>query len=842
MARAPKKDPRLTLLGIRHHGPGSARATLRALDAADPAVVLIEGPPDANDMIPYAANKAMVPPVALLVYGIDDASNALYFPFAEYSPEWQAMRWAVERGRPVRFIDLPATHKLAIAKEAHDAAKEAAEAAAAMAASEPEMTSEEEGESEGEESVTTTEIETSPADDTGTAPEGEPAGEDAIAKHIRRDPLAYLAEIAGYEDSEAWWNALIEQSGHAPPVFDAIESAMAALREAIDPLDTMSADDMRLELQREAHMRLELAKALKETDGQVAVVCGAWHVPALRAKVAAKDDRALLKGLPKLKVTATWVPWTDTRLAASSGYGAGVTSPRWYGHVWRELSQRQASMSDDQASSAAGLSPREFTARWQARVAELLREKGKPASTANVIEASRLAEALASMRELALPGLDELREAGLATLCDGEPAVWRLIEQKLVIGEAVGEIADDVPQMPLLADLTRQQKRLKLKPEALDKEVSLDLRSDAGLGKSLLLHRLLLINVPWGRQTGSGSSRGTFRENWVVRWDPEFSVRLVEALVHGTTVEQASGNAAAVNAKAAKSIGDISEIVSGCLNAGLESAANQTISILQAEATRTTDIGELAQAIPPLVTVLRYGTARAMPTAALERLVKSLSEGVSASLNYGCRSLQYDAAAELRKCLDDLNSALALMDDDALTSEWRRALRRLADDTQAVALLRGFAVRALYDASVFNEDDAAQYMSRALSRSVDPREAGDWLEGFLAGQGGMLVHDHALLAVIDDWLGSVSEDDFVPLLPMLCRAMGSIDRTERRLLLDAVQSSPSAQVAAASQPAGGADNAPGFAAAVPLLLTILGAPTDQTVAAEAHDQVEEPAQ
>jgi hypothetical protein len=215
-----------------------------------------------------------------------------------------------------------------------------------------------------------------------------------------------------------------------------------------------------------------------------------------------------------------------------------------------------------------------FTARWQARVAALLRASGRQASTASAIEAARLAETLASLRDLALPGLDEMREASLATLCLGETAPWRLIEAELVIGGAVGEIADDVPQMPLQADLTRWQKKLKLKPEALDRDVSLDLRSDAGLAKSLLLHRLNLINVPWGRLADAGSSRGTFRENWTLRWEPELSVRLAEALVHGTTVEQAAGNAAIASArKAGATFRDISEAVRGCLLAALADAA-----------------------------------------------------------------------------------------------------------------------------------------------------------------------------------------------------------------------------------------------------------------------------
>ena len=94
------------LLGIRHHGPGSARAVLAALEAADPAIVLIEGPPDAGGMIAFAASEAMTPPVALLVHVRDDPATASFFPFAVFSPEWQAMRWALAKQRPVRFIDL----------------------------------------------------------------------------------------------------------------------------------------------------------------------------------------------------------------------------------------------------------------------------------------------------------------------------------------------------------------------------------------------------------------------------------------------------------------------------------------------------------------------------------------------------------------------------------------------------------------------------------------------------------------------------------------------------------------------------------------------------------------
>lgn len=789
---------RLHLFGIRHHGPGSARGVLTALETVDPAIVLIEGPPDADEMIRFAASPAMVPPVALLVHAEADPANSSFYPFAIFSPEWQAMRWALAKGRPVRFIDLPMTNQLAERARIESEQK----AAEALAIDPPSAAADTDGSADESTIRAST-----------PGPTTLEADQDADVLRIRRDPLAYLAEIAGYDDSEAWWNALVEQGAHGPELFVAIETAIAALRAHIDPLAPWPPDEALRERRREAHMRLAIAAASGETEGPVAVVCGAWHVPALRAKTPAKDDRALLKGLPKIKVTATWVPWTETRLAARSGYGAGVVSPGWYAHVWDELAR-------------AGTGATTFATRWQTRVAMLLRKHGRPASTASVIEATRLALSLASLRDQALPGLEEMREATLATLCDGQSAPFRLIEAELVIGLRVGEIDEAVPQMPLAADLARQQKKLKLKPEALDSEVSLDLRSEAGLAKSLLFHRLLLINLPWGTLQGTGSSRGTFRENWRLRWEPEFSVRLAEALVYGTTVEQAAGNAAIATAERATTLAAISEVVRGCLHAGLEQAANATIARLQRQAAASSDVAELAGAVPPLATILRYGTAREMPTASLRLLVTSLVEAVSAGLTYACRTLDAEAAGAMRDRVAALDVAMGLIGDDALTEAWRRALRHLAADAGAHPVLKGLAVRALYDQSVIDTGETALALSRALSPSVTPRDAGDWLDGFLGKSGQILMHDDALRALIDRWLVALGPEEFTAILPMLRRAFSSLDKIERRRMLDTiVKTAVGSPAASAGAPLDGraqTADAPGFAEALPLLLKILG--------------------
>ena len=101
------------LLGIRHHGPGSARAVATALAELRPDVVLIEGPPEADKVVELAGSEEMEPPVALLAYAVDDSTRAAFWPFAVFSPEWQAIKYALAAGVPVRFCDLPAAHQFA---------------------------------------------------------------------------------------------------------------------------------------------------------------------------------------------------------------------------------------------------------------------------------------------------------------------------------------------------------------------------------------------------------------------------------------------------------------------------------------------------------------------------------------------------------------------------------------------------------------------------------------------------------------------------------------------------------------------------------------------------------
>jgi len=398
--------------GIRHHGPGSARSLEAALREWQPDAVLIEGPPEADELVALAGSEEMRPPVALLVHVVDKPRRAFFWPFAVFSPEWRALLHGLRAGVPVRFIDLPAAIWLAPARR---------RAAVAVSVD----------------------------DDADEEPE----------RPVARDPLAQLAAAAGYSDVERWWEDLVEHRTvglrTATGPFEAIAEAMAALREDEPPPTGREA-------QREAAMRQQVRKAVKDGFDRVAVVCGAWHVPALAANPAPpmSADAITLKGLPRVKVAATWIPWTSGRLSAASGYGAGITSPGWYAHLFD--------------------APDQVVPRWFVKVARLLRDEDLPASSASLIDAVRLAEALATLRGRPLAGLDELTDASRAALCGGLDAPLAVIGERLVVGRDLGQVPAVTPMVPLAQDLARQQRRLRLRAEATGRELDLDPRPRPG--------------------------------------------------------------------------------------------------------------------------------------------------------------------------------------------------------------------------------------------------------------------------------------------------------------------------------------------------------------------------
>jgi hypothetical protein len=723
------------VFGIRHHGPGSARSLLRALEDMRPDAVLVEGPPDAADVLSLMSRPEMVPPVALLVYPPDTPQEAVYYPFAEFSPEWQALRYALGRGVTARFVDLPRSL--------------------------------------------------------------DPGGEDE-GSEIREDPVGLLAAATGYEDRELWWERQVEQRRDATDLFDAILEAMAALREGYEPPPH--------EARREAYMRREIRRAARDGHDNIAVVCGAWHAPVLKIEEhSAKADDAILKGLKKRKTSATWIPWTAGRLSYRSGYGAGIASPGYYQHLWNSPGGNAGS-------------------RWLSHVARLLRSEDLDASVANVVETVRVADTMAALRDLPVPGLDELREAALATLCGGETEKLDLIRDRLEIGERLGEVPAETPTVPLQRDLERLQKRLRLKPSAEERNLDLDLREENGRARSELLHRLRLISIDWGEPRPVSGKSGTFHEVWTLRWRPELSVALIEANIWGNTVEAAASSRVRDLAEDAN-LHRLTALLDAAILARLPEGSVGYLLGRVRDTAASADARLLMDALPPLAQVARYGDVRGTEAISVLPVVDALFERALVALPGACSSLDDDAAREMAGSIGGVEESVNLLDRPDMAEGWRATLSPLAQNDGVHALVRGWCCRLLLEAGVLDERGLQRLAGLALSSAVPAPEAAAWVEGALRGSGLVLLHQDGLWRALDLWISGLDPETFAAMLPLIRRAFSGFEPPERRVMGEKVKKLRVEQEDAATPEVGGVDHRRA-ARTLPVLAQILGVEHD----------------
>lgn len=705
------------ILGIRHHGPGSARNVRAFLEELKPDIVLVEGPPEADAILQWMVHPELKPPVAILCYQPDDPRQSVFYPFAEFSPEWQAMVFAKTNNIPVRFFDLPISQQLAMhSKESEALFPEQANNAAA-------------------------EVETE--------------------YDIKGDPITYLAEAAGYEEGEKWWEQMFEYRHNSEQVFEAVAEAMQTLR------DTLRLKEDRREQLRETHMRKMIRQAQREMYTTIAVICGAWHVPALGTMPSQKEDNELLKGLPKVKVECTWIPWTYSRLSFYSGYGAGIHSPGWYEHIWHY--------------------PHDDGTRWMSKVAQLFRKNGMDTSVAHVIEAVRLSETLASLRGWSKAGLEELNEATLSVLCNGEAIQLQVIHDELIVSNKIGEVPTDIPKPPLQVDIEKLQKRLRLPPAADFKDYTLDLRKEMDLARSVFLHRLRLLGIGWGTPS-QASGRGTFKEQWRLQWDPAFSIDIIEKGTWGTTVEEASAAYVIEQARNAGTLKGVANYLEEALHAELERAVDVLIQQINNLSAASGDVLQLMEAVPPLVHVARYGNVRRTDMQLVLQIISSMVTRVCIGLPNAVSGIDEEAAQSLLHLVQRVHEAIAIMQEPDVTAQWQSMLGVIATNPHAAPVISGYATRLLSDGQLLKGEDLVRAFHYRMSAANPPDVSSSWLEGFLRGSGSILLVDQVLWLLVHQWVVQLDPATFTQVLPLLRRTFANFTPPERRKLGEKVKS------------------------------------------------------
>ncbi|MFJ5938939.1 DUF5682 family protein [Streptomyces sp. NPDC093071] len=778
------------LLGVRHHSPALAAVVPALLDEAGAEVVCVELPADFRPWLEHLADPETVVPVALA--GTGEGGRLAFYPFADFSPELAAVRWARDHGAEVVCCDLPLSDP-------------------GWSATGPDR--ERDGDTDDLPGIDA-------ADGTGEGDGARPTGE----TRERGSFAGALAAAGTGRDGEDMWDRAVEvlAPGCSP---DAVRRAALGVGWALRADADVPASD----LAREARMRRVIAES-SAGGRRVAAVIGAFHAPALLASAdtegpvgtdrhtpegtgahtststgtdtdgSGKTDRGRAPAAPltdpvapatpkapagnpdPVAAVTSFVPYSFDLLDSRSGYPAGIRDPLW-----------------QQAVLTAAGDPDRLREAASAAVTGLcrqMRRAGHTAGTGEAAETLRLACDLATLRGLPAPGRGELLEAVTTVLGQGEPlgrgrALARALEA-VFVGTARGRISPHAPRSGLGPSVEEELARLRLpRPEEPEpREVRLDpLRSPLDGRREVLLQRLLVIGASYGEPlavaaTGDGTALGT---KWRLTWNPSVPARLDLAGVRGVTAAQAAAGTLAETARheAAEGGPTPAQILTGLTAAArcdLPDLVDARLREASAVLPDTAGLPELLEALD-LLEGLRRGhypgtteharaTAGALTGELLEAAVRSLP-GLAGS----------DTPA-------DAGALVALADRSAarhLGLRMDRALAELASEGSPLIQGAALAVRVLLDL-----DPAADLGERTAgwidgATSPDARRAlMKRLAGLLTAAGPLLQASPEALTPLLDRVDSLADQEFLDRLPALRGGFDALTPAARDRLLTTV--------------------------------------------------------
>lgn len=728
---------RVHLYPVRHHSPRST-AMLRAfLDQVRPRVVLVEGPHDADPLIDVLVDAKTEPPIAILGYATEGEPRSSLWPFAAYSPEWQALRWAAEHGVEARFIDVPVGTSLA---HDHD--------------------------------------ETGGIEDEGEGDDGSEIEASTSAAAPPFDPHQAAARARGLRSFEELWEACFEAPRYEPGQFREALLAHAALVRQAHPVPWHRA--------RDAFMaaRIEATVAEGVEPEHIVAVLGAAHAAAF---VAGDVDPSLLALLPAPRpAAATVIPYSFPRLAAQLGYGAGNRAPQYY-----------------QLAHEAGCDFRQATLQALLGFGAELRSRGFAASMADTIEAYRLARALADLRDKPEPGLDEVREACIATLCHGDAGPVDAFLWRGMLGHRVGRVAERIGKNSLQEEFWREVDERNLPRADEPTEVALLIREPKAAQTSVFLHRLRVTGVPYASYQGTYQTKAVrggesdeaggldaltrMRESWLAQWTPSTDVALVERIALGTSLQQVTDQILGQRLEEAGTTGEAASVLLEAVVTACPRPAADAMQACDRLAATDDDLPSLARACMSLSGLVSVGSSRDFlvgrgSEATLRALCRKTFDRAVLRLRPACQG-DDDAVAGIPRALQTLHD-VALAQPQVDREAWLRAAAELVEDYAIHPRAAGVATALLYLSRRITEDDVATYVSQRLSDTLHPQAAAAYLEGFLQVNAMVLVKNRAIVQTLDTWVCAVEPETFRNILPLLRRVFGALGPTERRTFLE----------------------------------------------------------
>ena len=703
------------IFGVRHFSPAGAYYVREYLDKLKPKIVLIEGPSDFNDLIGEIVGKNVSPPIAIMAYTLEAPIQTIVYPFAEFSPEYQAILWAKENKVECRFCDLPSSIFLGI-----ENAKEK---------------NEEQGES--------------------------------LNSFIHRK----IDEYSEDTDSEVFWERVMEQAFDYNAYYSGARDYGKNLRE-LTLSNTLS--DAK-NIIREAYM----SKVVSDVCGEgykideIAMVVGAFHVEGIESGNFILTEKEV-KDLPKLEAKKTLMPYSYYKLSTYSNYGAGNKAPGYYEFLWKGFNKGDifyatfiylSKIAEYQRKTGNMVSSAQIIEAVQLAVSLANIHDSKIPTLKDIQDAAITCMAHGSYAELvmAMANVEVGKKIGKIP----QEAIQTSIQSDFynLLKELKLEKYQSLSATELRLDL-REKLRVQTEKAAL-----------MDLNRSYFLHKLRVLKISFAKLIEKNQENTTWAEDWVLQWSPETEIEIVETILKGDTIEFATAFELMQRIDNSSSLSQMAEVVKDAFYCGMPKALEKAFQALQNCISGDIPIDEIARTMSTLSMMLRYGDIRKLNMEVLIPILEQLFLRVCLMLpaESACDNEAAETLSESIVILHNVVENHDFLDRE----RWYNILLELATRDDLNTKISGLAMAILLEAGKVDNDTLGQEVERRLSKGIPAELGATWFEGLSMKNHYTLIARLGLWEKLQNYISDLDEEEFKRALLFLRRAFADFTSNEK---------------------------------------------------------------
>lgn len=721
---------KIHFFGVRHLSPSASYHLLAFLERHKPKCILIEGPSDATPLMAQIAQKGVKPPIAMLGYTTELPIETVLYPFASYSPEYQAICWGVKKKVTLRFIDLPTENMLKLRQE---------------------QPSEEEGEK-------------------------------AKAFYKYHNSLyKRLAEQVGETDYENYWERHFEHNLNEGSFAPTLAVQSEEMREMVVDRECEEAPfDFSYNLIREAYMKREIAKACVEfKPEEIVVIVGAYHLLGIQNGLPAMTDDELKK-LPKATAQLTLMPYSYLRLSSRTGYGAGNMAPYYFELMWRAM------QSDTMGELAATYLTK------IAKVLRGQGQNASSASVIEAVRLANVLSAMKGGTYPVLEDLHDavvtcFGGGGLSSVAEA----INKVDIGTAIGVLPEGVSQTPVQEDMNQELKRL--KLTNYKSTVAQELSLDLRENLkvkskeaafiDLNRSTFLHRLEVLGIHFATQQHLSQDKASWAEKWVLQWSPEVEIEIVEANLKGETLEIATAFSLKEQLSECTDISLVAKIIRQACECQLTDIFTNALTALQTLLVDSDSFIETALAAQELSILIQYGDLRQFSLEPLKPILQQLFLRATLLL-VEVSSCDDKASKPIVEAINIMEIIADQQYELVDVETWQKELTHLAWRDDLNTKLSGVAFAILLEHNLATEEECAREVSRRLSAGVPADLGASWFEGFSGRNRYALLSRTVIWKELDSYVRQLDEEQFMRSVVFLRRAFADFEPNQKNSIAE----------------------------------------------------------